>query len=207
VLRSRPCCSYKASWKGAALRFNGIRSCQLELRRIAVDSETPAEGRQWRRLRRCSAQRMQNRPHGSATDLTRNPVTQIQIPCQSQCPLGAPYLVRTCDVTAQQSPAGRRSVRWRARSVQCRLEQAVPRRGAPAEMAFVVFVTPQEPRKGPPIPTSALWAVFRYHHQQLHGGGGCATRPRQVVGGTCSASQARPFSSCCHQLGGKRSAS
>ena len=86
MLRSRPCCSYKASWKGAALRFNGIRSCQLELWRIAVDSETPAEGRQWRRLRRWSAQRMQNRPHGRATDLTHDPVTQMQVPCHPPVP-------------------------------------------------------------------------------------------------------------------------
>ena len=73
--------------------------------------------------------------------------------------------------------------------------------GAPAQMAFVVFTTPQVPLRGPPIPTSALWAVFQsYHHKQLHSGG-CATRPRHVADGTCSASQARPFSSCCHQLG------
>ena len=123
--------------------------------------------------------------HGSPTDPTRDTATQIQVPCQPQCPLGAPYLVRTCDVTAHQSPAGRGGAcsrararaRWRARSVQCRLELAVPRRGAPAQMVLVVFTTPQEPRRGLPIPTSALRAVFRYDHQQSHSGG-CAARSR-----------------------------
>ena len=97
--------------------------------------------------------------HGSPTDPTRDTATQIQVPCQPHCPLGAPYLVRTCDVTAHQSPAGRGGAcsrararaRWRARSVQCRLELAVPRRGAPAQMVLVVFTTPQEPRRGLPI--------------------------------------------------------
>ena len=212
MLRSRPCCLYKASWKGAALRFNGIRSCQLELWRIAVDSETPAEGRQWRRLRRWSAQRMQNRPHGRATDLTHDPVTQMQVPCHPPVPtrsaLPGAYLRRYGSLVASRQ-SERALARTRSREMARALGAMPPgtgtgcptKWGAPAQMAFVVFTTPQVPLRGPPIPTSALWAVFQYHHKQLHSGG-CATQPRQMADGTCSASQARPFSSCCHQLGG-----
>jgi hypothetical protein len=144
--------------------------------------------------------------HGSPTDPTRDPETQIQVPYHPQCPLGAPYLVRTCDVTAHRSPAGRRSARSCSRDgARARCNAAWSglslEGGAPTQMVFVVLTTPQEPRRGPPIPTSALWAVIRYDHQQSHSAG-CAARSRQVTGDTYSASQAHPLFRVVISLGG-----